>query len=309
MDDAEIINWLLKGDVSIQFQTYRDLLAEERPDLQNRIANEGWGAQFMSFRNSEGFWGLGFYQPKWICSHYTLLDLRNLCISPYHPQIQESINHILTFEKGKDGGINPAGATYASDLCINGMALNYASYFKSPEEKLTSVVDFILDNQMPDGGFNCRSLRAKVHHSSLHTSLSVLEGFQEYINSGYTYRIDEILKVVQKVQEFILMHRLYHSDRTGEIINENFLKLRYPGRWYYDILKALDYFQSAKLSYDNRMAEAISYLKNKRQKDGRWKLPSAHPGQVHFKMENAGQPSRWNTLRAMRVLKEYDRNA
>lgn len=305
MDHSEIISWLLEGDVSIQFQTYRDLLGELRPDLQDRIATEGWGAQFLSFRDLKGFWGLGFYQPKWTCSHYTLLDLKNLAISPRHPLIRESIDYILKHEKGKDGGINPAGATYASDLCINGMCLNYGSYFNAEEEKLHSVIDFILNNQMPDGGFNCRSVRTKVHHSSLHTSLSILEGFQEYKNAGYTYRLDEINAVIKNVLEFILMHRLFLSDKTGEIINENFLKLCYPGRWYYDILKSLDYFQSAGIPYDDRMKEAISYLISKRQKDGRWKLASGHPGQVHFKMEKAGQASRWNTLRAMRVLKAY----
>lgn len=305
MEHSEIINWLLEGDVSIQYQTYRDLLDEIRPDLQNRIASEGWGSQILSARDPKGFWGRSFYQPKWTSTHYTLLDLKNLAISTDHPLIQESINHILTIEKGRDGGINPVGATNASDLCINGMALNYAAYFKAPEKKLHSVIDFILKNQMPDGGFNCRSVRTKVHHSSLHTSLSILEGFQEYIDASYTYRLDEIMLTIPKVQEFILMHRLFLSDRTGEIINENFLKLRYPGRWYYDVLKALDYFQSARMPYDDRMHDAISFLKSKKHKDGRWKLASPHPGQVHFKMEKAGQPSRWNTLRALRVMKLY----
>jgi hypothetical protein len=305
MEHSEIINWLLEGDVSIQFQTYRDLLDESRPDLQNRIATEGWGAQFLNARDPKGFWGRSFYQPKWTSTHYTLLDLKHLGISPDNSLIQESLNHILTVEKGKDGGINPVGSTNASDLCINGMALNYASYFRAPEEKLHSVIDFILSNQLTDGGFNCRSVRKKVHHSSLHTSLSILEGFQEYINTKYTYRLDEIKAVIPKVQEFILMHRLFISDRTGEIINENFLKLCYPGRWYYDILKALDYFQSTRMPYDDRMLEALSYLETKRLKDGKWKLASPHPGQVHFNMEKAGQASRWNTLRALRVLKSY----
>lgn len=308
MNQDEIINWLLEGDISIQFQTYRDLLDDFRPDLQKRIVAEGWAAQFLRCRNSEGFWGRGFYQPKWTSTHYTLLDLKYLAIYPQQAKIQNSIEHILTHEKGFDGGINPAGATYASDLCINGMALNYACYFKAPEERLHSVIDFILLNQMPDGGFNCRSNRSKAHHSSLHTSLSILEGFHEYVVGGYSYRLGEIMKVVQNVQEFILMHHLFLSDRTGEIINPNFLKLYYPGRWYYDILKALDYFQSAKVPFDERMHEAISHLQNKRQKDGRWKLAAAHPGQVHFKMESAGKPSRWNTLRAMRVFKAYDKD-
>ena len=104
------------------------------------------------------------------------------------------------------------------------------------------------------------------------------------------------------------MHRLFRSDITGEIINPNFLKLYYPGRWYYDILKAMDYFQLAKRKYDRRMEEAIKIIRDKRMTSGKWTLASKHPGLTHFDMEKAGRPSRWNTLRASRVLRYFDPN-
>ena len=145
-----IIDWLLEGDVAIQYQVHRDLLSNERKNLQNRIATEGWGYKFLSRRRSDGHWGMKFYQPKWTSTHYTLLDLRNLCIHPDTAVIKESLAKIVTEEKGPDGGIRPIGPDKKSDVCLNGMFLNYASYFKTAEDKLRSIVDFILSEKMPD---------------------------------------------------------------------------------------------------------------------------------------------------------------
>lgn len=308
MADKKLISWLLEGDVSIQYQVYRDLLGVNKPSLQHKIESEGWGLQFLNNRKSNGHWGLGFYQPKWTSTHYTLLDLKNLNVSPKNKVIKETLVLIFEKEKAPDGGIKPIGINRKSDVCLNGMVLNYASYFQVKEEFLKSVVDFLLSEKMKDGGFNCQSNRKGAIHSSLHTTLSVIEGILEYERNGYTYRLDELLKAKLESQEFILMHRLFRSDKTGEIINPNFLKLYYPCRWYYDILKAMDYFQSAQINYDKRMDDAIEVILNKKTKDGTWKLAAPHPGQTYFEMEEAGKPSRWNTLRALRVLRYYKKD-
>lgn len=305
----DIISWLLQGDVSIQYQVYRDLLDDEKPALRNKIEKEGWGLKFLSYRKADGHWGKAFYQPKWISTHYTLLDLKNLCISPDQKAIHSTLKIIFQDEKGPDGGLLPVGIKRQSDVCVNGMVLNYASYFNVDQVDLKSVVDFLLSQHMPDGGFNCFSNRKEAIHSSLHTTLSVLEGIEEYLRNNYNYRLKELKKVKTKAQEFILIHKLFRSDKTGEIINPNFLKLRYPGRWYYDILKALDYFQLADTKYDSRMCEAIEYIFKKRNPDGTWTLASPYPGLRHFEMEKAGQPSRWNTLRALRTLKHFKINS
>jgi len=302
----EIIDWLLEGDVSIRYQVYRDLLSVEREDLRKRIATEGWGAAFLSQRKADGHWGRKYYQPKWTSSHYTLLDLRNLSIGPNHPMIRESIDKIVSEEKGPDGGINPSTTIKNSDVCMNGMFLNYASYFRTGEEKLKSIVDFILSQRMPDGGFNCRFNRAGAAHSSLHSTLSVLEGITEYKVNGYSYRLDELMETEKSSREFILMHQLFISDRTGEIISRDFLRFPYPGRWRYDILRALDYFRHSGTTWDERMKPAIDILLKKRNSDLTWNLQAHHPGQVHFEMERPGEPSRWNTLRALRVLKHMN---
>ncbi len=306
MDEKHIIEWLLKGDVSIQYQVYRDLLNEERPDLQERIGVEGWGGQFLSKRKANGHWGDRFYQPKWISTHYTLLDLRNLALSPTNRLVQESINLVLDSNLAQDGGIALGPSTFVhSDVCVNGMFLNYASYFKAKEKRLTSIVDSIIKEIMPDGGFNCRSTRSGATHSSLHSTLSVLEGIFEFQKAGYNYRHKDLRRVKESSEQFIFMHHFFLSDKTGEIINKDFLKMPYPSRWKYNILRALDYFQYADVKWDDRMAEAFDNIEKKRNRNGTWIMQAAHPGKVHFVMEKTGIPSRWNTLRAMRVLNHF----
>jgi hypothetical protein len=312
MNEKGLIDWLLQGDVSIQYQASRDLLGLTKPELQARIATEGWGAKFLSARKPEGHWGQGFYQPKWISSHYTLLDLKHLNISPDIPEIKETILKIAHENKSDDGGINPHRdyrLNPLSDMCINGMFLNYACYFAVDEAELKSVVNCLIDHQMADGGFNCRINRSGAVHSSLHTTISILEGLWEYKKNGYTYRIAELDKIAAEAREFILMHRLYKSDKTGEVIHKKFTMLSYPSRWYYDILRALSYFQDAGVDYDPRMQDALDVVIKKRRKDGTWPVQAKHAGQVHFDMEKTGAPSRWNTLRALRVLKHFGQDS
>ncbi|MBK7427934.1 MAG: hypothetical protein IPI60_13360 [Saprospiraceae bacterium] len=306
MNTDQIIEWLLKGDVSIQYQVYRDLLDVEKKDLQERIAIEGWGQMFLSKQNPNGHWGLRFYQPKWISTHYTLLDLRNLNLPQNNELVRETIDLVLQNGKSADGGIplGPSTLEY-SDICVNGMFLNYASYFNTAENHLHSIVDCILDEIMPDGGFNCCTLRTGAKHSSFHTTISVLEGITEFMVAGHLYRIDGIRSAIASAIEFLLQHQLFISDRTGQIINMDFLKLAYPFRWKYDILRVLDYFQYAGIEWDDRLHPALDFILKKKNKEGTWNLPAAHPGQVHFTMEEAGKASRWNTLRVLRILKHF----
>lgn len=303
--ENEIVKWLLSGDVSLQYQVHRDLLSNDREDLRERIATEGWGKKFLAKRNKNGHWGRAFYQPKWTSTHYTLLDLKNLSISPKTQAVRDSVAMVVRDCKGPDGGINPSDLLRQSDVCINGMALNYASYFGANEEDLKSIVDFILSEHMPDGGFNCHSNRKGAVHSSMHTTLSVMEGITEYINNGYKYRAKELVKAEAESREFLLLHKFYQSHRTGEVMDKKMLMLSYPSRWRYDILRALDYFRAVNAKYDERMSDALSILIKKRRADMKWPLQAKHLGQTHFEMEIPGKPSRWNTLRSMRVLKHF----
>ena len=188
------------------------------------------------------------------------------------------------------------------------MFLNYASYFGIDEKKLHSVVDSILNEVMPDGGYNCMSVRSGARHSSLHSTISVLEGLYEFQKTGNSYRVKDIQKARRDAEEFILLHKLFLSDKTGKIIKKEFLNMPYPCRWKYNVLRAMDYFQYANTPWDNRMDDSIKLILERQNKDGTWNMNAAHPGEVHFTMEQAGKPSRWNTLRALRVLKHYSAN-
>jgi hypothetical protein len=296
---------LLSGDVAVQFQTTRDLLHRYDADLQARIAAEGYGRVLLEARGADRHWGRGFYQPKWTSSHYTLLELKNLGLSSRNPSARDTVGLILDTEKGRDGGLNPSKTVKQSDACVNGMALNYASYFGADQQQLVSVVDFLLRWQLPDGGFNCHLNRSGAHHSSVHTTVSVIEGITEYRRSGYRYRLDNLTTARAEAAEFLLRHRLYRSERTGRPIDPEFTRLHFPARWHFDILRGLDALVDAGLAYDDRLDDALRVLKSRRRADGRWPVNQAYRGATRVPPDTPGQPSRWITLLASRVLHTY----
>lgn len=304
MARSDVLEWLLAGDVSVRFQTGRDLLHRRDGRLQARIATEGDGAVILAARHPDGHWGRGFYQPKWTSSHYTLLELRNLGLDPQHPSAQETVALILRQNKSRDGGLDHRVTVRRSDACVNGMALNYATYFGAPESELASIVDCLLAGQIPDGGFNCRR-GPEVRHSSMHTTLSVLEGITGYERAGYRYRLGDLLAARRTSVEFLLRHRLYRSEHTGAVIRPEFVRLHHPTRWYYDVLRCLDALADARIAYDERMAEAIEVLCRRRAPDGRWSANRSYPGASHLPAPPAGAPNRWITLAALRVLAAY----
>ena len=304
----DILKWLLGGDPAIRWQVMRDLTSVSENELakeRNRIENEGWGAMLLAKAKPEGGWGSRYYQPKWISTHYTLLDLKNLGINPDIPIIHKSIDKMFRLPVGLDGGLNIGITVPFSDVCVNGMMLNIASFFGRDEDELKQFIDYLLKVRMEDGAWNCEYYLPRTHHSSLHTTIGVLEGLNEFLINGHTYRSGEIRTVMNAGHEFILEHRLYKSDKTGEVIDKKMIMLSYPSRWKYDILRALDYFRSTGVAYDNRMDDAMEIIMSKRRKDGKWPVQAKHVGQVHFDMEKTGGPSRWNTLRALRALRYY----
>jgi hypothetical protein len=303
--ETPIIQWLLEGDVALQYQTHRDLLEsplEITSALQSRIATEGWGARFIEKRDEvTGFWGNGLYSPKWVSTHYTLLDLYNLGISPDCQTYRDGVTFLLNrlWECGEQSKRHRF-----TDLCVSGTLLGMCAYGGVQSPKMEEIVDYLLDLRYPDGGWNCAWKKGD-RHSSLHTTLSVLEGFRDYQTGGYTYRLAEIKQAIPPAWEFILRKRLFRSVRTGEIIDKKMLMLSYPCRWKYDILRCLDYFASVGKSYDPRMEEAMELILQKKRKNGRWPVQQKYSGLVHFDMEPTGGDSRWNTLRALRVFKAY----
>lgn len=301
----EVIEWLSGGDVSVQYQTRRDLLDEKSEvlkEIQGRTADEGWCKRLLVLRDpGTGLWGNGLYTPKWISTHYTLLQLKNMGLTPSQPEYAESSGILL------DGMWHNEGRTEKDryqDLCVAAMILSICCYAGIKSHKTDEITDYILSKQYPDGGWNCSWDRGD-KHSSLHTTLTVLEAFHDYLTNGYDHRSGEIKEKIPAAEEFILKKKLFRSVHTGEIISPSMLMLSYPCRWKYDILRCMDYFYSAGKSYDSRMEEALDIIIGKKRENSRWSVQHKHQGKVHFDMEKTGGDSRWNTLRVLRILRYY----
>jgi len=308
----DTIRWLLKGDPAIRWQVQRDLLgATERTVERERqkVAREGWGVRLLTRQDPEGTWagGMssdgGLYSPKWISTTYTMLFLRDAGLPATNRQAQTACGLLLDEGLQRDGGIN-YGWWKMSETCVTGMVLSILSYFAYDDERLDTVADHLLGQQMPDGGWNCRR-RFGATHSSVHTTISALEGLRFYeLHRGRKVR--PIRAAQRRGREFLLVHRLFRSQRTGEIIKPIFLRFSFPPRWHYDILRALDYFQATGAPRDRRLGEAIDIVRSSQCEDGRWTLQNCYRGKTYFELERLGAPSRWNTLRALRVLKWWE---
>lgn len=308
--DEETISWLLDSDPAIAYQASRDLLGKPAAELEKlrlAIGKRGWGRELLGHRKADGNWGNGFYNPKWTCTNYALSELMQLGFPPGDGKCGESCSLVYDLPRGKDGGINFAKTVERSDVCVNGMILAYESYFLPGDARARELVDYLLKVRMSDGGWNCEYIH-QARKSSLHTTISVLEGLGRFRRSGDGYRKREILTAMEEAIEFILAHRLYKTKTTGETIRDDFLAFCYPVRWKYDILRCLDFFREFSVPRDPRMDEALDIVAKAGGKKGRWKARS-QPGKTFFLMEKNGSESRWNTLRALRVLSYFGARA
>jgi hypothetical protein len=318
---SEPIQWLLEGDPAIRWQTLRDLAGAAESTIareQKKVARDGWGARLLAKQDSGGTWARGqaskgimsdhgLYTPKWISTTYTMLMLRDFGLPADNRQARKACRHLLEEGLQRDGGINYGiwgQWTGKGETCVTGLVLSILSHFKYDDDRLDTVVDHLLKEQMPDGGWNCRR-RSGATHASVNTTILALEGLRLYeLHRGRKMKAVRLAQ--RRGREFLLVHRLFRSHRTGEIIKPAFIRLVFPPRWHYDILRALDYFQSVNAPRDPRLADAIGIVKETQDEDGRWLLQHSYRGKTYFEMERLGAPSRWNTLRALRVLKWWE---
>jgi len=307
-----VIEWLLDSDPSIRWQVMRDLLAEPDANVareRSRVAAEGWGARLLALQGSDGHWGGATFVPHaWISTKDTLQLLRDLGVDPTSDRVRKAISLVLErCTWGQEFGDSPffEGET---EPCINGRVLAIGAYFGAASDRLA---DRLLQEQLSDGGWNCAAPPSQ--RSSFHTTICVLEGLLEYENAKGPR--PDLTAARLRGQEYLLERRLFRSRSTGQIITRDkktgktaaWTEFSFPTRWHYDILWALDYLRRAGVTSDERAAEAIDLVRKKRDEHGRWPLENPHPGPSHFEMEgDAGAPSRWNTLRALRVLRWAD---
>ena len=248
----------------------------------------------------DGKWGDGTSIPKWESTLYTLLLLRDMGLDPTSEQARTAVG--LVRDKVTWGPEFGDAPFFEGEVepCINGGVLALGGYFGETSDRL---LDRLLGEQLKDGGWNCEAERGSVR-SSFHTTICVLEGLLEYEKAkGATAAVTDARV---RAQEYLLERRMFRRLSSGEVINRNWTRFSFPTTWHYDVLRGLDYLRSAGVEPDERVAEAVGLVAKRRHQNGRWPLDDPHPDPVHVDMEGgAGKPSRWNTLRALRVLDWY----
>lgn len=303
-----VLDWLLSGDPAIRWQVLRDL-ADASPDVvtieRSRVANEGWGAALLALQDDDGQWAGDPYWPAgidahedggqpWVASTYTLLLLRDLGLDPGSDQAMKAIAGVRESRWEEGGHFYFEGET---EPCINGMVVALGAYFGEDVDRLVAR---LLGEQLEDGGWNCEAENGSVR-SSFDTTINVLEGLLEHERA--TGGSPAATEARRQGEEYLLERGLLRRKSTGEVVDPAWLLFSFPTRWHYDVLRGLEYFRVVGGRPDDRIVEAVELVRSKRQPDGRWLLEDTHPGRVHFSLEEGdGSPSRWNTLRSMRVL-------
>jgi hypothetical protein len=302
-----VVDWLLDSDPALRWQVLRDL-TEAEPGVvaaeRARVATDGWGARLLALEDADGMWAGGACFPAgydggepgqpWTPTMHTLQTLQIFGLDPASEPAKRTV--ALIAENGRwehdgqhyfDGEVEP---------CINGRTVEAGAYFGVD---VAPLADRLLGERLPDGGWNCEAENGSTR-SSFDTTLTVLEGLLAVEQATGSAAVREARR---SGEEYLLQRGLFRRKSNGEVVDPAYLDFAFPYYWHYDVLRALDYFRRTGAGPDPRLSAAIEVVRSKRQPDGRWLLDRVHPGRVHFTLEDGvGEPSRWNTLRAMRVL-------
>ena len=295
-----VLRWLLDSDPAIRWQGMRDL-TDAAPDAiaaeRSRVATEGWGAELLERQSAAGDWGGGRHWD--LIALWSLVVLKDLGLDPASTQARRMIDRVdkgLVYEAlGKRPFFH--GET---EPCINGRILGVGAIYKEPNDALAEQ---LLGEQLEDGGWNCEAPKSRC--SSFHTTICVLEGLLEYERAAR--KSVTVTKARERAENYLLERGMFRSLRTGAVIDKRWLRFAYPTFWHYDVLRGLDYLRAAGVRPDGRVREAIEVVIKRRHQNGRWPLNLLHREEIPLQMETGvGRASRWNTLRALRVLRWYE---
>jgi hypothetical protein len=314
--DRAVIQWLLDGDPAIRWQTMRDLLgapAEEVAAERARVATEGVGARLLALQGADGSWGGVAWNHGWNSTMHVLALLRELGLDPGSEEARRAVGLVRDRVRWQgwdwDGtwrGMDFVGNPFFAgevEPCINGQVAASGAYFGELGEETGRIIDLLLGEQLADGGWNCEAANGSTR-SSFNTTICVLEALLEYELAGGNR--PAVKEARLRGQEYLLERSLFRRQTTGEVIDPAWMRFSFPTWWHYDVLRGLEYLRRAKVTPDARVAEAIALVESKRGADGRWRLDHQHPGTLAVELgESEGEPSRWNTLRALRVLDWY----
>ncbi|KAN0091655.1 hypothetical protein V8E51_017502 [Hyaloscypha variabilis] len=315
----EAINWLLESDASIRWQVMRDFLnapESEWSTERKKVEFEGWGAKLLSHQDDDGQWAGGAFFPHdfqaremkeigqpWTATCFSLSQLREFGLDPSSERAKRTVKLVGGNSRWNEG--NQLYWDGETEECINGRTVADGAYFGV---EISPLVKRLLSERLEDGGWNCERANGSLR-SSFATTINVLEGLLEYEKA--TGGTAESIAARKSGEEYLLKRSLFRKLSTSEPADEAFLKLLYPNRWRYDILRALEYFRSMALftgaDPDPRIGEAVDHVRSKCREDGKWASDWSLPGRVWFQVDDGpGKPSPWVTLRAMRILKWWD---
>jgi len=302
----DTIDWLLQGDPAIRWQVLRDLQGADPDEVaaeRARVAREGWGAQLLAERGDDGQWAGGAHFPKaepalpgqpWTSTSHVLTELRLLGVDPADAAMRSVIADVARVTRWEyddlpffDGEVEP---------CINAALVANAVYYGVD---VAPVVERLLGERMEDGGWNCEQERGSVR-SSFDTTIAVVEALAAFERISDDLRVPEARR---SGEAYLLERSLLRRRSTGELISEGYRDFAFPPRWHYDALRALEHFRVVGAAPDERMAEAIALVRAKRRDDGTWPLDARHGGDARIDYGEVGEPNRWITLRALRVLR------
>jgi hypothetical protein len=304
-----VMDWLLDSDPSIRWQVMRDLTDEPADDIaaeRSRVATEGWGARLLELQADDGRWAGRPWSQDWTDTFHVLELLRRFGLDPESEQAQRAVGLVREHVVWRGGA--PGETPWADNQffegevepCINGNVVATGAYFGVD---MAPLVDRLVGEQLPDGGWNCE-VENGATVSSFGTTINVLEGLLEHERAiGGSA---EVRAARERGEEYMLERRLFRRKSTGEVIDPSWLEFSFPTWYHYDVLRGLEYLRDAEVKPEERVAEAIRVVMGNRDPDGRWPLQNVHEGDAHFEMDDGEEiPSRWNTLRAMRVLRWF----
>ncbi|MCU7726022.1 hypothetical protein ODJ79_20040 [Actinoplanes sp. KI2] len=293
MDD-DVREWLLDGDPAVRWRVLRDLTGagdDEVARERGRVAAQGWGARLLAEQRDDGGWGEGVYSPKWTSTTYTLLHLLWLGLPERHDAALRGCERLWAWQRG----------WRVPETCIAGIVVRLTSAFRYDADRLDGLVEHLAGEQLDDGGWNCKSHGNRAMHGSFHTSIQALEALDAYRRAGGTVGVDA---AIGRGHAFFLRHRLYRSHRTGAVAIPASTKFPAFPEWHFDVLRGLEHFADAG-ERDERLADAIEVVRRARRRDGRWSTYTGYAGKQFFRLEEPGA-SRWNTARALRVMRWWE---
>ncbi|WP_062304019.1 hypothetical protein [Demequina subtropica] len=310
-----VLDWLMAGDPAIRWQTMRDLLGADPEEVaaeRARVAHEGWGARLLALQEPDGSWAGGAWFPAgdrdpddgqpWTSTAHVLVLLTLLGADPDARPLRAAAERAFASVRWEDN--DAAFLDGEDEACTLATTILVGAYLG---HDMAGPTARLVADHRADGGWNCDPPSLSTR-SSFHSTLLALEALEaQHRARGLD---PAALEAVDDAREYLLVRSLMRGRRSGAVVDPAYQRFSFPPYWHYDVLRALDHLRAADAPRDPRLADAIALVRSRQSATGLWPLENTHRGAVPFVMEDGdGRPSRWNTLRASRVLRWWEGQA